>query len=105
MPGYNIDKRAVKTRNRIGHPRYKVEDTVHFLLDRGNNQYEKHKGIINIVDAYGTLGQHEEPSYDMFINEKGSGCLCKHIRESHCRKYREKTLYDFLDETKKGGKV
>ena len=59
----------------IGHPAYVRGDYVFFAVG------EKEKcGKIEIVDAYGTFGQDEEPSYDIFV--KKDNCLYKHIRES-----------------------
>lgn len=37
-------------------------------------------GTIEIIDAYGTFFQTEEPSYDVMV--KVENCLYKHIRES-----------------------
>ena len=36
---------------------------------------------IEIIDAYGTFEQDEEPSYDIFV-QGNPGCLYKHIRQS-----------------------
>ena len=59
----------------IGHPAYMRGDIVNFRV------CEKEKrGKIEIVDAYGTFEQDEEPSYDIYIKEEN--CLYKHIRES-----------------------
>lgn len=35
--------------------------------------------MIQIVDAYGTIEQEDEPSYDICVEEEN--CLYKHIRE------------------------
>ena len=37
-------------------------------------------GMIQIVDAYGTFEQEDEPSYDICVEEEN--CLYKHIRET-----------------------
>ena len=59
----------------IGKPKYKYEDNVTFIF-KGKEK----SGIIYIVDSYGTLGQSEEPSYDIYSPLEN--CLFKHIRES-----------------------
>jgi hypothetical protein len=41
---------------------------------------EEKVGKIDIVDAYGTFEQAEEPSYDIFVEKEN--CIYKHIRES-----------------------
>ena len=41
-------------------------------------------GEVQIVDAYGTFEQNEEPSYDVYVKE--DNCLYKHIRESSLRR-------------------
>ena len=58
-----------------GHPRYIIGDVVRIKWD----DTEK-TGKIFIVDAYGTFGQSDEPSYDIFIEE--DNCIYKHIMES-----------------------
>ena len=37
-------------------------------------------GMIQIVDAYGTFEQEDEPSYDICVEEQN--CIYKHIRET-----------------------
>ena len=59
----------------IGKPKYKRDDNVTFIF----NGTEK-SGVIYIVDSYGTFGQSEEPSYDIYSPLEN--CLFKHIRES-----------------------
>lgn len=59
-------------------PKYKIDDIVSFKLE--NKVYT---GKIYIVDAFGTFEQHDEPSYDIMVdNWYGSQCLVKHVRES-----------------------
>lgn len=41
---------------------------------------DKKCGMIQIVDAYGTIEQEDEPSYDICVEEEN--CLYKHIRET-----------------------
>lgn len=58
-----------------GRPRYRWRDRVIF-----QTMGKKKEGIIEIVDAYGTFGQDEEPSYDIYAEEENM--LYKHIIES-----------------------
>ena len=67
--------------------KYKIDDIVGFYII----PYQEEKeifciGKIEIVDAYGTFGQKEEPSYDIMVeNFNGQGrMLVKHIKESSC---------------------
>ena len=60
---------------RPGHPKYQLGGTVAFQWQAGEEI-----GKIRVVDAYGTFGQSEEPSYDIYSEEKK--CLYKHILES-----------------------
>lgn len=62
----------------IGKPRYKRQDVVCFEIAG-----MKKTGVIEIVDAYGTFFQDEEPSYDIMVNENNEECLYKHIPESY----------------------
>ena len=59
----------------IGKPKFKLGDWVAFNL-----QGETIEGEIWVVDAYGTLFQTKEPSYDIFSTKKNT--LYKHIEES-----------------------
>lgn len=67
---------------RLGFPKYKIGDMVTFRINR-----ETKVGKVSIVDAYGTFGQNEEPSYDIYVKEEG--CLYKHFRESQVEEYLE----------------
>ena len=60
----------------IGHPKYCYGDKVH-IIGRNGSVVE---GIVEIIDAWGTFEQHEEPSYDVMVTNEN--CLYKHIRES-----------------------
>ena len=67
----------------IGNPLYKRYDTVSFDLDG-----KTYTGTVYIVDAYGTIEQNEEPSYDVLVEDfrdSGKPCLVKHLRESALR--------------------
>lgn len=57
----------------LGKPRFHYKDRVKFMF---NGEWKE--GVIEIIDAYGTFGQSEEPSYDIFSD----GCLYKHYEES-----------------------
>ncbi|MBQ9458264.1 MAG: hypothetical protein IJU64_07185 [Bacilli bacterium] len=59
-----------------GKPRYQRGDSVYFYVDEA-----KKKGVVAIVDAYGTFGQDLEPSYDIFVKEDNT--LYKHFRETY----------------------
>ena len=60
----------------LGCHKYHRGDIVRIL----NRHSEPKLGVVEIVDAYGTFEQHDEPSYDVFIKEEN--CLYKHILES-----------------------
>lgn len=62
----------------VGRPKYKKGEFVSFDFDNGIEKIEKY-GRISIVDAYGTLFQQKEVSYDIVDSE---GVLNKHIPES-----------------------
>ena len=57
----------------LGHPMYKRKEHVFIKTSMK-------KGKIMVVDACGTTGQRDEPSYDVYVDE--DHCLYKHIRES-----------------------
>ena len=62
----------------IGKPKYNWRDKVYFWhIDILK------EGIIEIVDAWGTFDQSEEPSYDIY-SEKDN-CVYKHILESNVK--------------------
>ena len=60
---------------RIGHPKYQWRNRVRFVF-----REEELEGIIQVVDAWGTFEQNEEPSYDILCEKKN--CLYKHVLES-----------------------
>ena len=71
----------------LGHPLYTYGDVLQFevgpLKDWNGNlvrEREMVEGVVEIVDAYGTFEQDEEPSYDLYSKERKM--LYKHIRES-----------------------
>lgn len=61
----------------IGYPRYDYGDKVKFKF--AGKDYE---GTVEIVDAFGTFEQNDEPSYDILGVYEGETTLFKHIRES-----------------------
>ena len=67
----------------LGSPAYNLGDYVEFSIGE-----ETKCGSIEIIDRFGTLGQKEEPSYD--ILNVGENIFYKHIRESWITKYLRK---------------
>ena len=63
----------------IGKPKYAYQEVVKFVIGD-----EIKVGTVEIIDAYGTFFQSEEPSYDVLVKEEN--CLYKHIRESNIDK-------------------
>ena len=70
----------------IGYPLFNYEDEVGLYVKPYQSESEIFcKGKIYIIDAYGTMDQNIEPSYDVMVenfNNSGRPCLCKHVRES-----------------------
>ena len=62
----------------LGQPKYEKYDIVRFKF----GPTEELEGFIEIIDAYGTFEQNEEPSYDILITEEPNRGLYKHVRES-----------------------
>lgn len=60
----------------IGKPKYAYREVVKFAIGD-----EIKVGTVEIIDAYGTFFQSEEPSYDVLVKEEN--CLYKHIKESN----------------------
>jgi len=64
----------------IGKPKYKIDDTVTFILD--NKEWT---GKIYIIDPYGTFEDDSDVSYDIMVDNWGDNndqeCLFKHINE------------------------
>ncbi len=65
----------------LGKPKFRQEDLVSFNYDI-EGEIKKIDGVIYVVDAEGTVEQHEEPSYDIEAFFRGEVMLFKHIRES-----------------------
>lgn len=71
----------------LGQPKYNRGDVVRFHLGKTYNRHGDEiyperdiVGTIEIIDPYGTIEQHEEPSYDILNKEETM--LYKHIREA-----------------------
>lgn len=60
----------------LGHPKYRRGDIVRITGRNGDDVL----GIVEIVDAYGTSVQTDEPSYDVIVESED--CLYKHVLES-----------------------
>ena len=58
----------------LGLPKYKRGDIVFFKF------FDKEvKGVVEIVDAYGTFEDDTDASYDIYVEDENT--LYKHIRE------------------------
>lgn len=68
-------RRYEEARRTMKPPKYERGDVVRFEF--GDEVLE---GMVEIVDRYGTFGQNEEPSYDLYRFENNT--LYKHVRES-----------------------
>lgn len=64
----------------IGHPKFKEGDTVYFKLYGNEVQgvFEV-QGVVEVVDAYGTLEDDTEVSYNVYVAETRT--LYKHLSE------------------------
>lgn len=69
----------------LGKPRHELNDRVEFKFDKGNGEYDTYIGTVVVIDAYGTFGQNEMPSYDIMIIENGKKCICKHVPEKYIK--------------------
>lgn len=70
----------------LGKPKYKEGTTVKFTF-----RNELKKGVIWIVDKYGTWNYTEDVSYDIMVESEN--CLYKHIPEKYVmRRYYKKRL-------------
>ena len=74
----DVKEKDIRTRTVSGDNKYNNGDTVVFETHDGN----KKTGTIWVVDAYGTMEQDEEASYDIWVEAGEERCLYKHIRES-----------------------
>ena len=77
MMACGVKEHQMSERKSIEPPRYQRGDKVRFKV--GDNA--TYVGVIEIIDAYGTFEQDEEPSYDILVQEEHK-CLYKHIRQS-----------------------
>lgn len=74
-----LERKEVPKAPKPGYPAYAKGDYVSFVFAE-----EEKIGKITVVDAYGTFGQSEEPSYDIYVEEEN--CLYKHFMESQIEK-------------------
>lgn len=69
----------------LGKPIYKLGDKVKFKMIYDGKPYEL-EGSVEIIDAFGTFVQKNEPSYDVHVDKvpfnNDSQALFKHISES-----------------------
>lgn len=61
--------------------KYKVNDTVKFMIPTVDGKTETLVGTIFIVDAHGTF-DYDGVSYDILVKEPAPGCLYKHIHQT-----------------------
>lgn len=73
-------------------PKYKRGDKVRFhvpeTVNWGGEVVHAEmdiEGVVEIVDAFGTFMQHDEPSYDIY--NKANNMLYKHCRQSDVIEY------------------
>ena len=66
----------------LGNPKYNYGDIVKFTICIEDKDV-KIEGSVEVIDAYGTFMQNDEPSYDIMVEDfNGEPCFFKHIRES-----------------------
>lgn len=75
----------------LGKPKYTYGDKLEFRW----NKNESKIGLVEIIDSYGTLEQHEEPSYDIYCRDNNT--LYKHIRESEVIRQVEREKYEIIE--------
>lgn len=63
----------------IGKPKYKENDKVEFTI----YENEVRKGVIYVVDKYGTFFDKSDVSYDIYVEEENM--LYKHINEKYVK--------------------
>lgn len=68
----------------LGKPKYNIGETVEIRVNG-----LVHKGIIAIVDAYGTFEYTKDVSYDIWLEEDGHRVLFKHIPEMYVNSIEE----------------
>ena len=64
----------------IGKPKYKENDKVEFTI----YENEVHKGVIYVVDKYGTFFDKSDVSYDIYVAEENM--IYKHINEKYVKR-------------------
>ena len=60
----------------IGQPKFEKQDLVSFTING-----ESKKGVIEIIDSYGTFENDSDVSYDIMVWEDNLYVLYKHISE------------------------
>lgn len=84
-------RREAALRKKIGEPKFKVGDKVWFKADGAiaysneslADEFKQPVATVAIVDATGTFEQHDEPSYDLWLEQTdGSKLMWKNIRQS-----------------------
>ena len=81
---------------RIGRPKYKVNEIMLFYILEDNVEYECY-GRIKVVDEFGTLGQSREASYDLEgpdYRDRTKTILYKHFEESRLQSLNEFKVRD-----------
>ena len=81
---------------RIGRPKYKVNEMMLFYILEDNVEYECY-GRIKVVDEFGTLGQSREVSYDLEgpdYRDRTKTILYKHFEESRLQSLNELKVRD-----------
>ena len=81
---------------RIGRPKYKVNEMMLFYILEDNVEYECY-GRITVVDEFGTLGQSREASYDLEgpdYRDSTKTILYKHFEESRLQSLNELKVRD-----------
>lgn len=64
----------------IGKPKYKENNKVEFTI----YENEVRKGVIYVVDKYGTFFDKSDVSYDIYVAEENT--LYKHVNEKHVKR-------------------
>lgn len=81
---------------RIGRPKYKVNEMMLFYILEDNVEYECY-GRIKVVDEFGTLGQSREASYDLEgpdYRDRTKTIIYKHFEESRLQSLNELKVRD-----------
>ena len=74
----NVKEKEICARTVSGDHKYNKGDMVEFEVFDGVIK----TGTVWVVDAYGTMEQDEEASYDICVEAGEDRCLYKHVKES-----------------------